>query len=158
MSSQEESIIKGLIANELRIVNKHLPRERLSLSKLISMDVPHVILRDGTVHFFRKAELKKLCSYLDESEWDKLLLPIVIVIRPDIDNGIALVEGALAIKVISRVLEMPIPPENSNRLTLYKPHLAILRSQFDTVFQYAISVPMDSEVGSDTSLNQHGLM
>ncbi|MCS7111861.1 MAG: DUF61 family protein [Ignisphaera sp.] len=157
MSSQEESIIKGLIVSELRIVNKHLPRERLSLHKLINMDIPHVVLRDGTVHFFRKTELKMLCNYIEKDEWDRLLLPIIIIIRPDIDNGVAFVEDALAVKVISRILGIPVPSENMKRFTLHKPYLSILRSQFDTIFQYAISIELEKD-GGELPIDQHGLM
>ncbi len=156
MNPQEDAIIKGLLANELRIVNKHLPRERLSLYELINMETPHVILRDGTIHFFRKTELRMLCSYLEENEWNKLLLPIIITIRPDIDSGAAIVEDVLAIKVISRILGIDIPSKNIGRLTLYKPHLAILRAKFDTVFQYAISIDLDRD--RELLLDQQGLI
>ncbi|MEM1560598.1 MAG: DUF61 family protein [Ignisphaera sp.] len=145
MDHREDLIIRGLIVGELRVVNKHLPKERLSLHRLIEMEIPHVILRDGTIHFFRKTELKVLANYIEQNEWDKLLLPIIIIIRPDIDNGIAVVEDSLAIKVIARILGTELSSKNMKRLILYKPHLALLRSLFDTVFQYAISVNLDSD-------------
>ena len=145
MHSQEDTVIKGLIVRELRVVNKHLPLKRLSLYELINMETPHVILMDGSVHFFRRAELKKLSSYIEQDEWDKLLLPIIITIRPDIGDGIATIDDAVAIKVVSRILGIEMPSKNMEKLILYKPHLAALRIVFDTIFQYAISVDLSND-------------
>lgn len=152
MNPQEDIVIKGLIIRELRIVNKHLPQRRLSLHKLINMEVPHVTLMDGTIHFFRRAELKKLSSYIEQNEWDRLLLPIIITIRPDIGDGIATIDDAVAIKVVSRILGIEISSKNTEKLVLYKPHLAALRMAFDTVFQYAISVDLGSD--EESSIEQ----
>ncbi len=137
-----DSVIERLLLEELRLVNRHMPIARIPLAKLLTMEFPHVVLRDGSVHFFRKRELEKLLNYVKDDEVERLLLPIVVTMRPDIGEGVGLVEDAVAARVLSRILGLE---RGEDKLYLYKPQLAILREQFDTVIQFAISVNLGDE-------------
>ena len=137
-----DSIVEKLLLEELRLVNRHMPITRVSLAKLLAMEFPHVVLRDGSVHFFKKRELEKLLRYVKGDEVEKLLLPIVITMRPDIGEGVGLVDDAVAARVLSRILGLE---REEDRLYLYKPQLAILREQFDTVIQFAISINLGED-------------
>ena len=158
MNIQEDAVIKGLLVKELKVVNKHLPRERLSLYKLMNMEIPYVILRDGTIHFFRKSELEMLSNYIEPDNWDKLLLPIIITIKPDIGEGIAMVEDSMAVKAIAKILGIELDSTNMKKLTLYKPHIAALRSIFDTVIQYALSIDFGKDIDDiNSSIEYQGI-
>ncbi len=137
-----DSVIERLLLEELRLVNRHMPIARIPLAKLLTMEFPHVVLRDGSVHFFRKRELEKLLKYVKGDEVKRLLLPIIVTMRPDIGEGVGLVEDAVAARVLSRILGLEC---EEDRLYLYKPQLAILREQFDTVIQFAISISLGDE-------------
>ncbi len=132
----EDSIIERLLVEELKIANKHLPVKRKTLKELLMESFPCVVLRDGSIHYFRREELYRLKDLLEESEWDKLLLPIVISMRPDIGEGAAIVESGIASKVVSRILGI----EYKEPLIIYRPHIAILREKFDTIFQFTLSI------------------
>ncbi len=138
-SEPEDRVLRMLLAEELRISNKHLPTRREPLSKLLAMEYPHVVLRDGTVHFFRKRELRELAEIAGEDA-DKLLLPIVVVLRSDMGEGTAVVEDEVAARVIAKVLGLEY---RGGVLHLYRPHLAELREKFDTVIQFAIFVRLE---------------
>jgi len=140
----EDKLLRMLLAEELRISNKHLPMRREPLSKLLAMDHPHVVLRDGTIHFFRKRELRKLAEAAGE-DIDKLLLPIVVVLRSDMGEGTAVIEDEVAARVIAKILGLK---HRGGPLYLYRPQLVELREKFDTVVQVAIFVPLE-EVGGE---------
>ncbi len=129
-------VIERLLIEELRISNRYLPVRRVPLSKLLEMEFPHVVLRDGTLHFFRRKELEELLKYVENDEVEKLELPIIIVMRPDIGEGVSVVEDEIAARVIARVLGIRY---EGGALYLYRPHVAMLRERFDTVFQIVVS-------------------
>ncbi len=135
--------IEKLLELELRIVNKHLPIQRIPIEELLKMEFPCVKLRDGTLHTFKKAELEKLRTYLSDEEAKKLLLPIIIILRPDIGEGAAIIEDSIAAHVVAKILD--IRNTEINKLVLYRPHVAYLRRFFDTIFQFAISINLSEE-------------
>ncbi len=138
-----EKSIENLLNFELKIVNKHLPIQRQPLKKLLNMDVPHVRLRDGSVHIFRRSELEALRRYLNEEEAERLELPIIVILRPDIGEGMGIIDDPIAVKVVARILGITL---SDARLILYKPHIAMLRRYFDTLFQFAIVVEQNPEM------------
>lgn len=144
--SEDSFKIEKLLELELRVVNRHLPLRRLSIEELMSMPHPYVKLRDGSLHIFKKSELKKLRSYLSDEEARKLLLPIIIVLRPDLGEGVAVIEDPVAARVVARLID--IKYSEGDKLVLYKPHIAALRRSYDTIFQFALFI--------DSSLEREG--
>lgn len=141
MSEKDYNKIGKLLEFELRVVNKHLPLKRFSLEELLRMELPYVRLQDGTIHVFKKNELEKLKLYLSNDDLGKLQLPIIVILRPDIGEGIGYVEDPVAAKAIARILGMEYAKDS--KLILYKPHIALLRRYFDTLFQFAIAVELE---------------
>lgn len=141
MFESEDRLLRMLLAEELRIANKHLPAQRRSLSQLLAMEYPHVVLRDGTIHFFRRRELLELRKYVTEEEADRLMLPIVIVVRPDLGEGVAVVQDEVAARVVAKILGV----EPRYPLYVYRPQIAKLRELFDTVIQLAILPTLGEE-------------
>ena len=137
-------VVEKLLQAELRIANKHLPMARKSLAQLLREELPHVLCRDGTVHVFRRSELQKLRSYVSDEEAEKLMLPIVIQVRADMETLTGFVEDELEARVIRRILGLaPQLSEKDSKLFLYKPQIYELRSEFSTVFQIAIVADLD---------------
>ena len=134
-------MLRMLLAEELRIANKHLPTQRRSLSQLLAMDHPHVVLRDGTLHFFRKRELLELRRYVTDDEAEKLMLPIIVVLRPDMGEGVAVVQDEIGARVVAKILGI----EPRYPLYVYRPQIARLRELFDTVIQIAILPSLGGE-------------
>ncbi|NPA96070.1 MAG: DUF61 family protein, partial [Crenarchaeota archaeon] len=135
----EEKILRALLAEELRISNKHLPAKRVPLKQLLEMEYPCVRLRDGTLHYFRKRELRELAEVARDLA-DRLLLPILIVLRSDMGEGTAVIDDEVAARVVARLLGIN---HRGGPLHLYRPQVAELRERFDTVFQIAIFIPLD---------------
>jgi len=132
--SKEDELIEYFLKDELRVVNKYIPRERKELKELLTEKYPHVQTRDGGIHMFRRSELELAKEVLKESG-DKLKLPIYLELQPQLTQTTAVVKDPLAIKLISKLLKIP----EENPLYLYPPHLSELRSKVRTLFIYLIS-------------------
>lgn len=138
--------MEKLLQAELRIVNKHLPLERKTLAQLLKEEVPYVRCRDGSIHVFKRSELEKLKNLVNDEEAQKLLLPMIIRVRVDMDTPTGFIEDPLEASVVRRILGLKPPLDNTNQeLYLYKPHLFELRYRFSTVFQIAVVVELHSE-------------
>ena len=114
-----------------------LPKKRKSLKELLNEEYPYVPLRDGSAHMFRYSELQRACNILGEELCGKLLLPIILEMRPELKEVVAEVDDPIAIKLICKVLNIS-EPENPP-LRLYPIHLRVLRREIGTLLMYAIS-------------------
>lgn len=129
-------IVEVLLREELRVANKHLPLARKPLKELLEEEYPHVVCRDGSLHFFRRSELLELSRYVPKERWDKLLLPIIIEAVSGDEELIGVVSDPYATEVVSSVLEISF---EGGRVFLYKPQIYELRRRFSTIFQIALS-------------------
>lgn len=129
-------IVEVLLREELRVANKHLPLARKPLKELLEEEYPHVVCRDGSLHFFRRSELLELSRYVPKEKWDKLLLPIIIEVVSGDEELIGVVSDPYATEVVSSVLEISF---EGGRVFLYKPQIYELRRRFSTIFQIALS-------------------
>ncbi|AIF70264.1 hypothetical protein PAP_09440 [Palaeococcus pacificus DY20341] len=125
-----------VLNKELSRINLHLPRQRKSLAQLLKEEEPKVKLKDGSEHYFKRKELEFLASLLDEWEVDKLYIPIVLEITTTW-HGYFKVRGALAVKVIEKLLGTYDILEEKNELTLPRYMLPKIRRKLPTTTTYA---------------------
>ncbi|RLG84345.1 MAG: hypothetical protein DRO40_01525 [Thermoprotei archaeon] len=129
MEDISEKIILHALKEELRIVNKHLPYRRPSLSELLSMEIPYIVLRDGTIHLINIDELKTISKYIDPSEYDDLKIPILIEVNPSLGKNTYIIRDPLGAKVIAKLLGLTkyhVP------LVIYNPQLYEIRLKLRT--------------------------
>ena len=127
--TNNEDIFNRLISIELRLINKHLPYRRIGLCDLLKMDIPYIVLRDGTIHLIDKEELLYLSRLLGDKAC-MLKIPIIIETAPSIGEGVYIIREHLAKKVIARILEIDHPEEKP--LIIYRPQLYIVREKLRT--------------------------
>lgn len=125
-----------VLNKELSRINLHLPRQRKSLAQLLKEEEPKVKLKDGSEHYFKRKELEFLASLLDEWEVDKLYIPIVLEITTTW-HGYFKVRGALAVKVIEKLLGTYDILKEKNELTLPRYMLPKIRRKLPTTTTYA---------------------
>lgn len=133
---QDRHRIEEYLREELRIVNIHLPYARKTLSELLKEEFPHVILRDGSFHYFKRSELELLAQLLPTSKWDRLRLPILIEITPEYGEGAAVIKDDIEAEVVAKLLgiDLRVP------LIIYRPQISILRRRLPTATQYVFSL------------------
>lgn len=119
-----ENYIEKALKDELRIINKHLPYKRFTLKELIEMDIPYIVLRNGTTHLIEKRELELLYKYCGNELASRLQIPIIIEVNPSFGEGAAIIRDHVAAKVLSRILNVEY---RGGSLIIYMPHLSELR-------------------------------
>jgi len=133
-----EKLLQECLKGELRLVNAGLPRSQQRLSDLLHEEYPHTACTDGSTHLFKKKELEYLASKTTPDEQKALLLPILIELGQNQAEAAIICQTDVAPKVISKVLDMPVTPQQG-RITIYKPQLALLRKTLKTTTQYVFS-------------------
>ena len=119
-----ENYIEKALKEELKIINKHLPYKRTTLKELMKMDIPYIVLRDGTTHLIEKRELELLYRYTGDELASKLRIPIIIEVNPSFGEGAAIIRDQIAAKVLSLILNKEY---KEGPLIIYMPHLSELR-------------------------------
>ena len=133
-----EKLLQECLSGELRLVNAGLPKSQQRLSDLLHEEYPHAACNDGSTHLFKKKELEYLASKTSPDEQKALLLPILIQLGQNQAEAAIICQTDVAPKVISRILDMPVTPQQG-RITIYKPQLALLRKTLKTTTQYVFS-------------------
>ena len=133
-----ERMLQECLKGELRLVNAGLPCNRKPLSDLLCEKYPHTVCNDGSTHFFKRKELEYLASMLNTGEQEALPLPMLIELGTNQAEAAIICEGEVEGKVVSKILNMPITPDQG-RIRIYRPQLALLRKMLKTTTQYVFS-------------------
>lgn len=123
---EERELIEAFLKEELRTVNMHAPKSRLSLCDLLKMEVAYVTTHDGGVHVFDPDELEHLAKITGRD--CTLKLPIILEYVPE-GEGFYVVEDPIGASVIARLLGLS---SYSKPLILYKPQVLELRKSLKT--------------------------
>ncbi|WP_010479968.1 DUF61 family protein [Thermococcus zilligii] len=130
---------EDLLEREIMEINLHLPRRRVSLYDLLERGIDHVVLRDGSKHYFKASELQYLSSMLDEKEKTSLQLPIILEINT-VDRGYFRVRGRVEVKVIEVVLGQFNPLDEKTEVRYPRYLLPKIRKVLPTTTTYAFIV------------------
>lgn len=128
MSDHYNDLIMRALSEELRIINKHLVYRKVSLCKLLSMDTPYLVLRDGSISIIDRKELE-LLKNLVEGDPCRLMLPIIIEYTPSLGGSAYVVRDRVAAETISKLLGLKY---EGGALILYRPQLYIVRLKLRT--------------------------
>jgi uncharacterized protein (UPF0216 family) len=137
-NNRYDRLLQESVKNELRILNSQLPSTQKSLDVLLKEETPSITLRDGSLHLFKKKELKYLSDITDSSLWNNLLLPVIIEVNPGEDEYSIVCRGEVEEKVFSAILGMSVTIRH-HRIVIYKPQLAVIRKILKTTTLYLFS-------------------
>jgi len=129
------SFLENLLEEELKIVNKHLPRERVSLCEALERNPPEVALRDGSRHRFDERELKELKELMGERACE-LYLPIIVYYYYGLERGVYAVKGDAETLAVSKMLGREGTGEKGN-LYISRAEFMLIRSRFRTTTSLA---------------------
>jgi len=130
-----DRLLQECLKGEFRVVNAHLPSKQKPLSDLLGEEYPHVLCRDGSVHLFKRKELKYLAGLINADEQKALLLPMLIEVNASQGEVAVICLGEVEEEVISKILDMLVTPRQK-KILLYKPQLALIRKLLRTTTQY----------------------
>lgn len=124
VSNTYNDYIERFLHEELRIVNKHLPYRQVTLKEIAEMEIPYIVLRDGTKHLIKQKEIELLKNIVPKDKWDQLKIPIIIEARLSLGEHVYLVRDPVAAYVISKILNKK---DYSVPLTIYGSELVVVR-------------------------------
>jgi uncharacterized protein (UPF0216 family) len=125
----------NLVKKQILSLNRHLPRMRKNLAELLLEKKPHIIGADGTRHRFKRSEIKKLASLIEEGEYKNLKLPIYIEI--DSTCSASKITGRLETEIVCKILKLDLC---KSEVFIYRPDIKELRKEFPTATQYIFLV------------------
>jgi len=131
----KDEAINGYLTDELKAVNAHLPRSRKTLAQLMSETHPHVLLNDGSDHYFKRKELRGIAEMITDEEQSLLLLPMVLEVQSEAGDIVIHTKEGIEAKVLSVIVGMPIVVRH-NIVRIYRSQVNLLRSALKTTTQY----------------------
>ena len=87
------SRIDKMLEHEIDTLNDHLPRARIRFSDLLKEEDPHFMTRSGEKSVFKAEELDWLSKEVPKNLHHSIRLPIVLLRRLDLGQGIHSVSG-----------------------------------------------------------------
>jgi len=122
------------LRNQLRELNRDLPRVRVPLARLLEMDNPSVETVGGDIHYFDKRELRELAEILPSELHEKLKLPLVFRRSLEVGESIYFLDGGGAeAEVLKKLLGLEFTPSIQQRYYTYKPVITKLISRFPSI-------------------------
>lgn len=82
-----DRILDTMLQDELRKLNRHLPKNRKTVRELLSEDSPEVTTVGGETLQLRKNEVETFSSTLPDDLLDRVKLPLVFLRRRDLGPG-----------------------------------------------------------------------
>ncbi len=123
-------------------LNQHLPKNRKSLSKLLSEKEPYVELADGSKHHFKRQDLSRASELAAKGQRETILLPILVVRRLEFGKSTYIILGGKAEKqLVKTVLELTKSSCNSDELFIYKPQVQKLIKELGSLITIGFDVP-----------------
>ncbi|MEM2874768.1 MAG: DUF61 family protein [Candidatus Hadarchaeales archaeon] len=127
---------ESLIEAEIRRINSHLPKERISLIKALKSERPEVETKSGSLHSIRKEEVRLLSEIVPEETWGELMLPIIIWLDRKMGSGAAVIRGKAEVKAVASLLGKKACEGD---MVIYGHEVSVLRNRLPTATQYAFS-------------------
>jgi uncharacterized protein len=119
-------------------MNQHVPSSRRSLKALLREKEPVYTGKDGTIYRLKKDELQLLSSLIEEEDWPRLKLPLLIFTDTLYGDGYWKIMGKVEVKVISKLIGRE--PEKEDEMRLFYPYFKDVRDKLPTttnaVFSY----------------------
>ncbi len=128
-----------MLRDEMRRLNAHLPRKRLTISELLTLEVLWVPSVDGGKIVMKRAELESLAKTLPENLLSRVKLPLVLLRRTDLGLGaFALLGDRVEEYAVFRIVAgSNIPLEEFKDQTapcvFYKPQVSELLRRFHSL-------------------------
>jgi uncharacterized protein (UPF0216 family) len=88
-----DKMLKYIWKWDVNKMNDHLPSKTVPLSELLSQEEPIILARDGTKLWIDREELIKVARLVPKSLHEKLHLPLVLIRRIDLGEGVFTISG-----------------------------------------------------------------
>ncbi len=67
-----------ILARMIEAINKHMPAKTRSLKEMLKAEDPTIKAKDGNEYYIEKRELEFIAQYVDELDWDRFRIPVIL--------------------------------------------------------------------------------
>ena len=78
MNNRGSIMSERVLAKMVEAMNKHMPKKSKSLKEMLNEEMPTIKARDGNEYLIEKDEVEFISQYVDELDWDRFNLPIIL--------------------------------------------------------------------------------
>jgi len=139
----------AVIGHEVRKLNNHLPKKRLTLNELLKSDHPTVETIDGSSIIINKAELQELANIVPAEYHDRVKLPIIILRRMELGRAVHTVAGERIEEfTVKKILGLTSDGynqmyEETEPIFLYRPQVVKLLRRFHSLIVLGFGIPKE---------------
>ncbi len=91
-----------ILARMIEAVNRHMAARTRSLKEMLGEEYPTIRARDGNDYYVEKKELEFIAQHVDELDWDRFRIPIVLEMNDLGGERVVYVRDKLHIEFIRR--------------------------------------------------------
>lgn len=122
-------------------VNKHMPRKTKSLAELLKEHEPTIKAKDGNEYIIEKGELEFISQYVDELDWERFKLPIVLEMNDLYGERIIIIRDRLQANLIKDAFGFD-RFNKDGALLLYLYELGPIRRKLKTASNVMFKAPL----------------
>jgi uncharacterized protein (UPF0216 family) len=144
-----ERAMDAILGEELRRLNNHLPKQRLTLTELLKSDSPTVATVDGSSIIINKSELQELAKIVPAEYHDRVKLPIIILRRMELGKSVHTVVGERIEEfTIKKILGLTNDEyhqmyKGQESMFLYRPQVVELLRRFHSLIVVGFGIPKE---------------
>lgn len=129
-----------ILAKMIEAVNKHMPAKTRNLAEMLKEKDPVIRAKDGNEYYIEKKELEFIAKHVDELDWKKFRIPVVLEMNELGGERVVYVRDKLHAKFIKRAFGYD--RELNGVLTLYMYELPEIRRKLRTASQVIFRVSL----------------
>jgi len=139
----------AVLWHEIRKLNTHLPKRRMTLAQLLKKADPALEAVDGSSILLKSAELHELAKLVPREYQDRIRLPIIILRRMDLGKSIYTVSGEaieeFTVKKLLGITSLEYHEMYRERgaVYLYRPQVTELLRAFHSLVVIGFGVPKE---------------
>jgi len=126
---------RKVIIKTIQTMNQHLPSKRKTLTELLEEEKPGIRGKDNTFYIMDRKELELISQNVPRYYWNRIRLPLLIEMSPDLGSGSARVQGEVESELVSKLLGLK--KRTGKFIVIYLPDVRELRHKLPTTSQYA---------------------
>lgn len=122
----------------IEALNRHLAEKSRNLKEMLNEEYPKIRAKDGNEYYVEKDELKFIASHVDELDWDRFKIPIILEMTELGSERVVYVRDKLHINFIKKAFGYDRLVGDA--LVLYMYELPLIRKKLRTSTQLMFRV------------------
>jgi hypothetical protein len=129
-----------VLARMIEAINRHMPQKTRTLDEMLKEDDPTIRAKDGNEYYIEKRELEFIAQHVDEIDWKKFRLPVILEMNDLNGETVVYVRDKLHAEFIKKAFGYDREVEGVMMLYMYE--LPAIRRKLRTASQVIFRVSL----------------